>query len=116
MENRHRFANKSVQERGMIVGMKQAGMTNEQIAQNFGCNINTVKLWTKKFRLHGYNGLQDHRKQNSRPPKITVERRDAILEASQANPFKSAAKIRVDLQLPVTSRAIRNCMNKVFIY
>ena len=115
MENRHRFANKTVQERGVIVGIKQAGMKNTQIAQNLGININTVKLWTTKFRLHGYEGLQDHRKQNSRPPKITAERRNAILQAAHINLFKSAAKLRVDLQIPVTSRTIRNCMNKVFI-
>lgn len=87
------FANKSVITRGRIVGLLQANVHANVVAELCNCNIKTVYLWKKKFREHGEAGLLDHRKLNHRPRLTTVDEDLLLLETSLHNPFSSCEQI-----------------------
>ena len=57
------------------MGLTKQGLSAREVAQQVGFNIKTVKLWRRKYRELGPNGLKDHRKQN-RGLKRTIPEQD----------------------------------------
>lgn len=64
------------------------------IAATLGCNVETVRLWVKRFDAHGLAGLQD-RPRAGRPPTYTPEEVGKIIAVALTRP--------TDLGLPFGS-------------
>ncbi len=77
--------------RGMILGMKEAGLSAAEITRRLGVNQKTVDLWLKRNEEEG--NIKNHPKPGR--PKKTSPQQDADIERKALeDPLKDAVRIR----------------------
>jgi len=64
--------------RGRIIGMWEAGLSSEDIAQRIPCTPQSVRKWISRYRIEGEAGLIDKRK-NSRRSRSTIAEENMVL-------------------------------------
>ena len=68
-------------ERAQMVRRAARGEALGAIATALGCNVETVRLWGKRFNAQGLDGLHD-RPRAGRPPTYTAEGAGTLLGCS----------------------------------
>lgn len=96
-------------QRGMIVGLRRAGMSIAGIAREMGVSKTTVRLWCRRWEESG--NLKDSPRCGG-PRKTTPEEDRRILEMNNRFPLKNAVAIRNELHLQVCARTVRNRLHK----
>ena len=91
---RSRTAAARLVERAQMIQRAVQGEPLGTIASALGCNVETVRLWVKRFNAQGIDGLQD-RPRRGRPPTYTTEEVGTLLAAALTKP--------TDLGLPFGS-------------
>lgn len=81
-------------ERARMIHQAARGEALSAIAVVLGCNVETVRLWVKRFNAQGIDGLQD-RPRRGHPPTYTAEEVGTLLTAALTKP--------TDLGLPYGS-------------
>ena len=81
-------------ERARMVWQAAQGEQVHAIAGALACNVETVRLWIKRFNQHGLDGLQD-RPRGGRPPTYPAEQVGEVVAAALTKP--------TDLGLPFAS-------------
>ena len=81
-------------ERAEMIRRAAAGTAMRAIAAALGCNVETVRLWVKRFNAEGLAGLQD-RPRAGRPSTYTPEEVGEVIAVACTNP--------ADLDLPFGS-------------
>lgn len=71
--------------RARIVLLAAEGKPNPEIAEELGCNVNTVRLWRNRFATRGLAGLEDA-PGRGRKPQIVGEREAQIVSATLTPP------------------------------
>ena len=89
--------------RGRIIGLYQGGHNKIEIARIMGCSSKTVALWIRKYEEGGINNLQDHRKNNKRPQKTTVEQNEEIVQTIDENPFDAASTVLHNMNVNISA-------------
>ncbi len=91
---RSRTAPARLVERAQMIQRAAAGEALGTIAATRGCNVETVRLWVKRFTAQGLEGLED-RPRRGRPPTYTPEEVGTVITVALTNP--------ADLGLPFGS-------------
>lgn len=73
--------------RGRIVGLWEAGVSEDEIAQRIQCNVRTVHRWINRWQEEGEEGLKDKRKNNHRERFTTAEQNVSLVRQVDENPF-----------------------------
>jgi transposase len=82
---RSRTAPARLVERAQMVWQAAQGEALGAIATARGCNVETVRLWVRRFNVHGLDGLQD-RPRAGRPPTYTPEEVSTLIAAALTTP------------------------------
>jgi transposase len=72
-------------ERAELIRRAADGEAMKDIASATSCNVETVRLWVKRFNLHGLGGLQD-RPRAGRPPTYPPEQAGDVVAAALTEP------------------------------
>ena len=72
-------------ERAQMVWRAVQGDKLDAIAAALGCNVETVRLWVKRFNRGGLDGLQD-RPRAGRPPTYLAEQAGDVVVAALTKP------------------------------
>ena len=72
-------------ERAQMVWRAGQGDKLDAIAAALGCNVETVRLWVKRFNRGGLDGLQD-RPRAGRPPTYPAEQAGDVVVAALTKP------------------------------
>lgn len=99
--------------RGRIVGMRDGGMSNTDIARELGIDRKTVYRCLKRWDEEG--NLADKPKSGA-PRKTTRAEDELIMQASQRNPFSNAVALQSELQLDITARTVRKRLHEAGIH
>ncbi len=92
-------------ERAQMLERAARGEALAAIAAAVPCNVETVRLWVKRFNVGGCDGLQD-RPRGGRPPTYTAEEVGTVLAIALTNPAEldlpfgswTLDRLAVDLQ------------------
>ena len=98
---RSRTAPARLVERAQMVQRAALGEAMGTVAAALGCNVETVRLWVKRFNVHGLAGLQD-RPRAGRPPTYTPEEVSEVIATALTKP--------ADLGLPFGSWTLDRLM------
>jgi transposase len=91
-------------ERAQLIQRAAQGEALGAIAAALGCNVETVRLWVRRFNAEGRDGLRD-RPRVGRPPTYTAEQIGTVLAtaltkpADLAQPFGSWTLDRLQVYL-----------------
>jgi transposase len=72
-------------ERARMIQRAVQGETIDSIAVALGCNVETVRLWVKRFNAQGVDGLHD-RPRAGRPPTYPAEAVGEVIAAALTKP------------------------------
>lgn len=96
--------------------MHQAGSRTDEISQQVGCSMKTVRLWIRRYAQGGPLALADHRKYNHPPRKTTLIQDEVINEFFTAHdPFSSTRRFVNVVQAEVCNDTIRRKLNEMGI-
>jgi transposase len=100
-------------EKGMIVAFREAGWTNTKISQRINRLPTTISGFYCEFKKTG----RIERKPGSGRKRKTTERKDTdILIAAKRQRKITAPEIKIQLELPISERTIRNRLNENGFY
>jgi transposase len=72
-------------ERAQMVWRAAQGEAPTVIAAALGCNVETVRLWLRRFNAAGLDGLRD-RSRTGRPPTYTADQIGTVLATALSEP------------------------------
>lgn len=81
----------SIAERWQAIGMKNAGMSNRQIAANFGVNNSVI---SRLVARHRQTGSIEDRPRSGRPRKTTPREDRFLARQARLHPFSTAGQLR----------------------
>jgi transposase len=68
------------------------GLANRALARKLGTSVPTVLLWRKRYQSDGLMGILEDRPRSGRPKEISVEREQAIIEATMKTTPRDATQ------------------------
>jgi len=89
---RHRSTPRGIVLRINIVLGAAEGLANRALARKLGTSVPTVLLWRKRYQSDGLMGILEDRPRSGRPKKISVEREQAIIEATMKTTPRDATQ------------------------
>jgi transposase len=89
---RHRSTPRGIVLRINIVLGAAEGLANRALARKLGTSVPTVLLWRKRYESEGLMGILEDRPRSGRPKEISVEREQAIVEATMKTTPRDATQ------------------------
>jgi len=102
--------------RGRIIGMWEAGLSSEDIAQRIPCTPQSVRKWISRYRIEGEAGLIDKRKNNRRSRSTIAEENMALVHQIDIDPFRPVVHSVNQLGLPISARTARRRLHELNIH
>ena len=91
-------------DRGRIIALREAGMSERGTARELGLSRSTVRRWTIRWRESGdVNNAPRHGR-----PKVTIPQQDAEIVATvQRQPVTNACAVQRELQVECSDATVR---------
>jgi transposase len=99
--------------RAAIVVMDKLGFAKSQIVHWVGHDERTIDHWINHFNQHG--NVQDEPR-TGRHHSLSVESTEEIVSFAEEKPFITPRTITRELQLPVSARTVRRCLDEFGIF
>jgi transposase len=90
--SRHRSTPHGIVLRINIVLGAAEGLANRVLARKLGTSVPTVLLWRKRYESDGLMGILEDRPRSGRPKEISIEREQAIVEATMKTTPRDATQ------------------------
>ena len=93
--------NISIEIRSQIIGMHRSGLSVYRISERLGVSERTVNRWVNYWLQTGnIHCVRDHRINNRRPKKTTVETDNLIVNTLREQPFLAVSHVSAVAELP----------------
>lgn len=94
--------------RGRLVGMMEAGLTQSDVSRRLNIDRSTVRYWWHRWQTEGN---VDRIERSGRPSKLTIRMKRTIRTALQKNPWQTYGRIKQENQClnHVSRKTINRC-------